>query len=87
MVLKFCGIPVKSRFFLSPMANVTALPFRLMCKRMGAGLTITEQINATHIARNPDPFTNKPYIEMYATRRVGGQIVLPEAMKILTIKA
>jgi len=61
MSLEFCGIPVKSRFFLAPMAAVTALPFRLMCKNQGAGLTITEQINATQIARNPDPFTNNEF--------------------------
>ncbi|MFH1391177.1 MAG: tRNA-dihydrouridine synthase family protein [Candidatus Diapherotrites archaeon] len=59
--MKFCGIPVKSRFFLAPMAKVTALPFRLMCVRQGAGLVITEQINATQIARNPDPFTNNEF--------------------------
>lgn len=39
------------------------------------------------IMTRPDPFTNKPYVEMYTTRRVGGSIVLPEALKILTIKA
>src|SRR3989344_4217497 len=61
MGLKFCGIPIKSRFFLAPMAAVTALPFRLMCKNQGAGLTITEQINATQISRNPDPFTNNEF--------------------------
>jgi len=59
--LKFCGIPVKSRFFLAPMAAVTSLPFRLMCVKQGAGLVITEQINATQIARNPDPFTNNEF--------------------------
>jgi len=61
MSLEFCGIPVESKFFLAPMAAVTALPFRLMCKNQGAGLTITEQINATQIARNPDPFTNNEF--------------------------
>lgn len=61
MALKFCKIPVKSRFFLAPMAAVTSLPFRLMCKNQGAGLTITEQINATQISRNPDPFTNNEF--------------------------
>ncbi|MCR4335227.1 MAG: tRNA-dihydrouridine synthase family protein [archaeon] len=61
MTTTFCGIPVKSRFFLAPMAKVTALPFRLMCVKQGAGLVITEQINATQIARNPDPFTNNEF--------------------------
>ena len=35
----------------------------------------------------PDPFTNKPYVELYTTRRVGGQVRLPEAGKILTCGA
>jgi len=63
----FCGIKVGSPFFLAPMAAVTALPFRLMCRKLGAGLVITEQINATQIARNPDPFTNN---EFYTIRTV-----------------
>lgn len=43
------------------MAAVTSLPFRLMCAKQGAGLVITEQINATQIARNPDPYTNNEF--------------------------
>lgn len=37
------------------------------------------------IVTRPDPFSNKPHVEMYTTYRVGGQCVLPEAVKILTI--
>lgn len=59
--MDFCGIKVESPFFLAPMAAITSLPFRLMCRKLGAGLVITEQINATHIARNPDPFTNNEF--------------------------
>lgn len=59
--MEFCNIRVDSPFFLSPMAAITSLPFRLMCKKQGAGLVITEQINATLIARNPDPFTNNEF--------------------------
>ena len=65
--MRFCGIKVESPFFLAPMAAVTALPFRLMCRKLGAGLVITEQINATQIARNPDPYTNN---EFYTIRTV-----------------
>jgi len=43
------------------MAAITALPFRLMCRQQGAGLVITEQINATQICRNSDPFTNNGF--------------------------
>src|SRR3989344_3326234 len=68
--MNFCGIKVGSPFFLAPMAAITSLPFRLMCKRMGAGLTITEQINATQIARNPDPFTNN---EFFTIRTIPGE--------------
>ncbi len=57
----FCGIRVDSPFFLAPMAAITSLPFRLMCRKQGAGLVITEQINATQIARNPDTFTNNEF--------------------------
>lgn len=34
-----------------------------------------------------DPFTNKPFILFYTTRRVGGQVVKAEAGRILTVKA
>src|SRR3989344_3281083 len=65
--MRFCGIAVESPFFLAPMAAVTSLPFRLMCKGQGAGLVITEQINATQIARNSDPFTNNEFFTIKTT--------------------
>jgi HK97 family phage major capsid protein len=30
-----------------------------------------------------DPFTNKHYVHFYATKRVGGQVVNSEAIKLL----
>jgi len=45
-----------------------------------AGYTIAERA-ATTILR--DPFTNKPYVHFYATKRVGGQVVNSEAIKLL----
>ena len=32
-----------------------------------------------------DPYTNKPYIAFYVTKRVGGGVVNPDAMKVMTI--
>lgn len=32
-----------------------------------------------------DPYTNKPYVHFYTTKRVGGAVVNPEALKALTI--
>ena len=37
---------------LAPMAAVSDLPFRLICREQGAGLCFTEMINAEAIARN-----------------------------------
>ena len=34
-----------------------------------------------------DPYTNKPYIQFYTTKRVGGSVVNFEAGKILKTKA
>ncbi|MBS3058773.1 MAG: tRNA-dihydrouridine synthase [Candidatus Diapherotrites archaeon] len=51
--MNFCGIKVESNFFLAPMAGITNLPFRLLCKKQGAGMVFTEQANATQIARMP----------------------------------
>src|SRR3989338_7795980 len=65
--MDFCKIRVDSPFFLSPMAAITSLPFRLMCKKQGAGLVMTEQINATQRARNPDPFTNNEFFTIKST--------------------
>lgn len=41
--------------------------------------------SATSILR--DPFTNKPFVHFYATRRVGGQLVNSEAIKLLRFTA
>ena len=45
-----------------------------------AGYTIAER-NATSILR--DPYSKKPYVMFYATKRVGGQVTNSEAIKLL----
>jgi HK97 family phage major capsid protein len=49
-----------------------------------AGYLIAER-TATNILR--DPFTNKPFVHFYATRRVGGQVLDSAAIKLLKIEA
>ena len=44
--MKFRDFEVKNEVFLAPMAGVTDLPFRLICKELGCGLLYTEMINA-----------------------------------------
>lgn len=45
-----------------------------------AGYVVAERA-ATSILR--DPYTRKPYVHFYATKRVGGQVVNSEAIKLL----
>jgi len=42
----------KSKVFLAPMADVTEAAFRILCSKYGAGLTYTEMISSTALARN-----------------------------------
>lgn len=49
-----------------------------------AGYLIAER-SATQILR--DPYTNKPFVHFYATKRVGGQVLDSAAIKLLTIEA
>lgn len=48
------------------------------------GYLITER-SATQILR--DPYTNKPFVHFYATKRVGGQVLDSAAIKLLKIAA
>lgn len=43
---------LENNIFLAPMAGVTDLPFRLICKRFGAGFTYTEMVSAKGIFYN-----------------------------------
>lgn len=49
-----------------------------------AGYLIAER-SATAILR--DPYTNKPFVHFYATRRVGGQVLDSDAIKLLKVTA
>ncbi len=44
--MKFRDFEIENEVFLAPMAGVTDLPFRLICKEHGCGLLYTEMINA-----------------------------------------
>ena len=45
--MKIAGVELKNNLFLAPMAGFTDIPFRLICKREGAGLVFTEMISAS----------------------------------------
>ena len=50
-MLKIGKIKISSPIILAPMAGVTDLPFRLICKKFGASLMYTEFVSADGIIR------------------------------------
>ena len=50
--LKIGNIELENRYILGPMAGVTDLPFRLLCKKQGAGLLCMEMVSAKAIYYN-----------------------------------
>ncbi len=49
MKLKIGSVTLENNLILAPMAGVTDLPFRLLCKEQGAGLICTEMVSAKAI--------------------------------------
>jgi HK97 family phage major capsid protein len=62
------------------MPDIAAGSLSIAFGNFKAGYVIAER-NATTILR--DPFTHKPYVHFYATKRVGGQVTNSEAIKLL----
>ena len=62
------------------MPDVAANSLSIAFGNFKAGYTIAER-NATTILR--DPYSKKPYVMFYATKRVGGQVTNSEAIKLL----
>lgn len=49
MSLRIGTVVLDNPLILAPMAGVTDLPFRLLCKEMGAGLLCMEMVSAKAI--------------------------------------
>ena len=78
---RLLGYPVVEA---ADMPDVAAGTFPIAFGNFQAGYLIAER-NATTILR--DPFTNKPFVHFYATKRVGGQVLDSDAIKLLKISA
>lgn len=50
--MKIGNVELENNVFLAPMAGVTDLPFRLLCKEMGCGLVYSEMVSAKGILYN-----------------------------------
>ncbi|MBH5321557.1 phage major capsid protein [Aurantiacibacter sediminis] len=65
------------------MPDIAADAFPIAFGNFKAGYIIAER-SATQVLR--DPFTNKPFVHFYATKRVGGQVLDSYAIKLLKIE-
>ena len=65
------------------MPDVATGAFPIAFGNFRHGYLIAER-SATQILR--DPFTNKPFVHFYATKRVGGQVLDSAAIKLLKIE-
>lgn len=65
------------------MPDIAAGEFPIAFGNFRHGYLIAER-SATQILR--DPFTNKPYVHFYATKRVGGTVLDGNAIKLLKIE-
>lgn len=50
--MKIGNVELKNNIFLAPMAGVTDLPFRMLCKEMGCGMVYSEMVSAKGIWYN-----------------------------------
>jgi len=59
------NILIKNNLFLAPMAGVTDLPFRLLCKEQGCGVVFTEMISAKGLYYGSERTENMMEIHPY----------------------
>ena len=52
--LKIGDIALENRVFLAPMSGITDMPFRLLAKRYGAGLVVSEMVASEALVRDCD---------------------------------
>ncbi len=51
-MIEFCNLTLKNNIFLAPMAGITDLAFRSVCRKFGAGLCYSEMISAKALTYN-----------------------------------
>jgi HK97 family phage major capsid protein len=66
------------------MPNVAANAVPIMFGDFKQGYQIIDRIGIRVLR---DPYTNKPYVQFYTTKRVGGGLLNPEPLKALKISA
>lgn len=78
---KLLGYPVEID---ESMPNVADSALPIAFGNFKRGYLINDRLGISTLR---DPFTNKPYVNFYATKRVGGGVLDPNAIRLLKIKA
>jgi tRNA-dihydrouridine synthase B len=47
--MQFAGFTLRNNLFVAPMAGVTDRPFRQLCKKMGAGVAVSEMVTSNSL--------------------------------------
>ena len=84
--MKIGNVELKNAIALAPMAGVTDLPFRLLCKEQGCGLMYTEMVSAKALLyknRNTKPLETRPEEEPVAVQLFGSD---PEIMSEMALQ-
>ncbi|MFR2173880.1 MAG: tRNA dihydrouridine synthase [Clostridium fessum] len=85
--MKIGNVELKNAIALAPMAGVTDLPFRLLCKEQGCGLMYTEMVSAKALLyknRNTKPLLEtRPEEEPVAVQLFGSD---PEIMSEMALQ-
>ena len=69
--MRIGNVEIKNNIALAPMAGVTDLPFRLLCKEQGCGLMCTEMVSAKAIL-----YKNKNTKELMAVDPAEGPVAV-----------
>ena len=77
MKLKLKDTVLDSNIILAPMAGVTDLPFRLLCREQGAGMAVTEMVSAKAIL-----YKNKNTRELMAVDPADDPASRPDAYRV-----
>lgn len=76
-----CGFPVVE---VADMPNVAANSISIMFGDFEQGYIVLDRMGVRVLR---DPFTNKPYVSFYTTKRVGGGLLNPEPLRALKTSA
>ena len=86
-MLEIGTVKLKNWLVMAPMSGITNLPFRLIAKRLGAGLVTTEMISAMGLVKNQKKinrsasFARNPTVPTFAALRVSCRVGIRDSSR------